>query len=347
MMPAVDRQADSSGTTKRALKRRVLRGAVGLLLILAALAVVFLAVNLTGDQPGPPLYTAADLSEAPPAEINGWAMLRNVRLARDESVEAARKLAAKALITEVSATEFAAQRSARDRSLTTALDTCDAAFDQPRFADACPMDIETQCPHFVTFECQRLIAYRTLDLAAAGDTEEAVRLADRLLAKTIDHAQTGRGMLGQTVAQTNLSDAMTLIGVVARWLGREPAAPLLTRLRELDPGSLRPDLALVGEYVLNLRAIDHIRSSGGEDLPGWLLDEGATREILDDAYRRAAGGGAFEVPIQTEGLVWWVHNPAGKLLLDTMRIGKHVWRQIRTRHQEIRQRRQALLHSPR
>jgi hypothetical protein len=232
---------------------------------------------------------------------------------------------------------------AADHSLAQAFDLCAQAFERPRFADACPMDYQTECPGLVTFECQRLLAYRALDLAARGDPVEAVHVADRLLAGTIDQAQTGRGFLGQTVAQANLKDAFTVVDVLTRWLGTEAVAPLRARLRAFDPDTLRPELALVGEYVLVLRAFELMRSSGGEDVPGWLFSEGATRQILDRAYQEAAAGGPFVVPTQREGLLWWFHNPVGKLLLDGMAIGGHVWPQIQERDRALRAQHQALL----
>ncbi len=323
--------------------RWILWGLAAVACAIGLLAIVFLARNLMGDEPGPALYTESDLPEAPPDSHNGWAMLRDAQCARSDRLDRARQLVTEALDSELTATDFAEQRVIADDSLTEAIATCAKAFDAPRFADACPMDFEVQCPALAIFQCQRLLAYRALEAAAEGRGAEGVQVADRLLDGTLDYAQTARGLLGQMVAQHSLEDTLTLVEVLARWLSHDEVSPLLARLRAFDPDLLRPELALIGEYLRTLHAIDLVKSSTSGDLPGWLLDEGATRATIDAAYRRAAGGEVLDIPVQKQGLLWWFHNPVGKLLLDTLMQAGPVWDDLRARDEAIRDKRDALL----
>ncbi|MBW2459982.1 MAG: hypothetical protein JRI68_36175 [Deltaproteobacteria bacterium] len=334
---------EAKSPAKRTLARRLLLGLIVVAGMVLVLGIVFVAVNLVDEEPGPPVYTEADLPPVPPAEENGWAMLRDTPLHSGTRVDTALTIVVPGALAELSLAEFSAQRVAADEELTEALQSCAQAFEAPRFADGCPMSFEVECPGLIFHQCQRLRAYQILDLAAQGSGGEAVAMAGQLLDATIDHAQTARGLLGQAIALSNLEATLALVGALDRWLPEEEMVPLLTQLRTFDPDSLRPELALVGEYLLVLNAIEMVRSSGAEDRSTWLLDEGATRKIFDDAYRSAADGSAFVLPAQREGLLWWFDNAAGKLIIDGLHLVDTAWQSVQDRERRIHDQRDALL----
>jgi len=233
-------------------------------------------------------------------------------------------------------------QEARARSLS----RIDAALAAPRFADPC-VSLELDCRPMNLLDLARVASVADLDAALHGDWASALDRATAWLRASNDLLRTSRtvldaatGALFSLVASDHLR--VLVAGLRAAQV-EDPDAPApgmreATRaaLEAAIDGSTRADVDLrrvvVGEQrrvrPSLLAALRGGPGAGGDGLGAarFLLDPADTVATLDadfEALRAWAEAppqarGAWTVPRHAEGAGWWLWNPGGKRLLDTL-----------------------------
>ncbi len=330
------------------LWRKVLLGA-GLALVLVCLSAGgWLGANLLLKDPQPALlWTEADLPALPPASDNGWVVFSNKRLGNPTVSSSLTALCdGKAHPSALAAWQEARRLRGdvvavvSERGNQARIDGLREAYLKPQFRDACPLDIEADCPWIPLLRAHQLVELSMLDRAMEGHFEDAFAGADLLAQGDLSLIVSSRRLLSQMVGFAIVRRMMSLVDVLLAGYEDELAddrpvsaktsalESIRKRLSTLDPVELSMRRSLIGEYQMVVRTLDLVEQSpsaagiGGrwEPLAGLLYDRGATQRRINDEYQALME--FVEVPGKpqpvskdaTEGWGWWLRNPIGKQL---------------------------------
>jgi len=328
------------------LWRKVLLGAALALVLLLLAAGGWLGANLLLKDPQPALlWTEADLPALPPAPDNGWLVFSNKRLGNPNVSSSLTALCdGKAHPSALAAWQEARKLRGdvvavvSDRGNEARIDGLREAYLEPQFRDACPLDIEADCPWIPLLRTHQLVELSLLDRAMDGHFEEAFTGADLLARGDLSFVVSSRTLVSQMVGFAIVRRMMSLVDVLLAGYEDELAADrpvsaktsalesIRKRLSTLDPVELSMRRSLIGEYQMVMRTLDLVEQSpsaagiGGrwEPLAGLLYDRGATQRMFNDEYRSLME--FVEVPGKPEPVSkdptqqwgWWFRNPVGK-----------------------------------
>lgn len=330
------------------LWRKVLLGA-GLALVLSILAAGgWFGANLLLKDPQPALlWTEADLPALPPASDNGWVVFSNKRPGNPTVSSSLTALCDGKAHPSAPAAWQEARRLRGDvvavvseRGNQARIDALREAYLEPQFRDACPFDIEADCPWIPLLRAHQLVELSMLDRAMEGHFEDAFSGADLLARGDISFVVSSRSLISQMVGFAIVRRMMFLTDVLLagcedELAGGQPVSAktstldsIRKRLSTLDPVELSMRRSLIGEYQRVVRTLDLVEQSpsaagvGGrwEPLAGLLYDRGATQRLINDEYRSLME--FVEVPGTPEPVSkdptqpwgWWLRNPIGKQL---------------------------------
>lgn len=266
--------------SKRGQGKRWLKIALVALFALGVAAVAWLlASTVLGSPEPPPLWTEADLPAAPEPSQNGWHEIVTpsgasvslppelVALVRSDNPNESRPLLERARAQEARLTEALNTTPARD-----ALAAFERALTKPRFADACPVDLEQPCRVLPLLGAHRTALLESLRRALAKDWSSSITLLARTLRADIDFATTSRSLISHLIALANLGDASALAGSLFEAyraerardpsvpeLGQDAAAALTSLdadLARLDPSTLDARRAVITDYLIARKAPD-------------------------------------------------------------------------------------------
>ncbi len=344
-------QTDSDAAQNKKLVRRVLMaGLASLLLAVVALMVI----NMVDAKSPKPLWTIADLPQPPPDKANGWAHLQQYPklfdgLMRDKTSKAV-DTTLKSATSHGALAGVLAPARAEAATLTNATRECRAAFALPRFFDACPIRIEARCHVLVIVRCHQLLGYHLLEAAAAERWSQAVELNDQLLRQNLDLASSAHSIVGQHVALSGLLAAMDLAAALGRYSNAATVAPLVERLAEVKAPRLRLELLSIGEYLFFSRAVTEIsKPDSNVAVSDWcvshkllckssLLDRGATLAGLNELFapiKKSNKPADLGARFFAKGAGWWLHNAAGKLILDNLQGARGIYGRIADKRDKV------------
>ena len=343
--------------TKPPLGQRALRSIGWVLAGLVVLMLIWAGAQVALRRPRPTLlFTEADLPKLPPPDENGWQIVKNEIPSIGEPQRPDKE------ITEISdgkatfdgrwsRAEGRAQKIAdvaRDEKTKRWLALIDKAAARPRFADACPMTFEPDCP-------------RPLHLLALHQMQEATVLDDALSQRWNDafsrvvkmvHVDTeflpsARSTLTLAVARAEVHRTVKLVDILLdgaaheKEQGRGPdGAQLIRFARDIEPlfekvhdEDMEPMRVVIAEYLFSVYAIEHLTDSAQGRLSrgsSILYDPNHTLEMLNERFEKyvafARSDGAGEAPKFPSNRLWFLRNPYGHLLLEVTRgtLENHV-----------------------
>lgn len=307
-------------------RRRLLIG----LLAAAALALLPITWVLAHvlSEPGPPMWTEADLPAPPPPGENGWTLVANERFGSvrthrlREMLDRDRSLAERAHVLEADSDDVAIEARTRRDEVTRAR----RLLERPRFVIDCPRSITASCDELQAMLAADLILVDAVDHADHGRWDAATREVGELAARALDGLRESDALIEAGVMAVALERALGLGEVLLESAPEPPPPEATARLAEVaralrDEGAPRPTTAVRGEYVTMRDGFDLLEREAGSS---WTLAGGATTERLDAHFealeRYAAGDGPAPPPLE-RGPLWWAYNPAGDLLLETVTMG--------------------------
>ncbi len=288
-----------------------------------------------------PLWTEADLPALPPAEENAWTVLvsRSDELKGDSLPEDLKKLL-EAPTNELLLTRAGDVSSWLEKpGSLKRLFLLDEALEKPRFADACPLTVDSNCPYMPLMQTHDLAELRIVEAVGKGKPAEAIALADKLLRADLMFLGSTRSLIGTIIASKNAEASMRLAGFAVDAVPTD--APLqegelsrnLTALSATLESATGNDWsmsrAIKGEYLVGESAITTLgaQAAGSGGMAQYLFDRKNTIELLQPYYvalNEAAETPAGKTPPPSprftgEGM-WWAYNPTGKYALDMMMV---------------------------
>jgi hypothetical protein len=317
--------------------------------------IVVIALIWAGAQIGlrrpPPtlLFTYADLPKVPPPDENGWDVLRTeihtVAEPKRPDKEITEICDAKATFTDrwVRAERRAEKMStiAQDEETTKWLALVDKAAALPRFADACPISLEPDCPrplHMLALhQIQEAVV---LHDAMSQHWDDALKRATTMLRVDIEFLPSARATLTQAIARSHVNRSLKLVDVLLDGAaseqagGRGPDAarlaqfardvdPLLKKIHEEDLAPLR---AVIAEYLFSVYVIDHIKDSPQAKYSRTstiFYDPAHALQMLNERFEEyaayARSGGVGKPPDFPKNRLWFLRNPGGHLVLEATR----------------------------
>lgn len=350
MSPPIPAAEPPNPTTKSTTGRRAARIAGGLFGTILALLITWMSAQVLLRRPYPVMmFTQADLPPVPPANENGWEILKNelrpkMQLQRIDK-DVASLCDAKATFTDrwTRTTTHAAKLAtvARDEEIRKWMTIIDKAAALPHYADGCPIELEPECP-------------RPLQLLNLHQMQEAIVLNDALtghweaaFARTVDMLRmddlflpSARSVLGQAVARSHVHRTLKLVEVLLdgaaeeKKAGRGPEVaqiaefarkmdPLVLRIQESD---LSPVKVVVAEYLYSIQLLEHVNyfpQARSRYLREIFYDPGHTLEMLNDRFDKyvtfAKSNAAGPIPEFPRKWNWFLRNPIGHLALEGTR----------------------------
>ncbi len=316
----------------------------------AALFVVFALVlglgawignNLWGRTPEPaPLYSLSDLPPLPMPEDNGWMVFADTTAGQDipsvpEPFRAAFKQDADSTQTWKTAVsnQSVISRFCQLPEVRPWAHRLSTAIKKPRFVDACEPIPQAHCLSDAIFRSHVVLILDTLDKIQGGQWEEAFATGNHMLRADACWLETARSTESQVHAmasarQTLLFVEMLLTGWQTAKAGANEhieASILKNLLEGIDAmlaSNTDPVRGLVTKYLIQLHVLRPLMLSAGSSL---LFDPGETLLILNAHTKKieafAKDPSAGELPPEWEprqSLLWWWHNPSGKLMLELL-----------------------------
>jgi len=321
-----------------------------LLLFVAVMVALLIGVNRTGSVP-PPLWSQSDLPTVPSPADNGWIVLQKgmrsagrldipsaaLSICRADSAASAedrwKTLEREKLVVE----KFLAEPATVD-----VLRLVGEASGKREFADACEVDAMTSCPFLSLLRAHNAAELKVLLDAHENRWSVTWLAAVRLLGMDLGHLKSARTGFSNMAAIASTSRTVELLALLAHRYERRPDGTVAAdpevlagpgaMLDSLSVDGLTMERAVVTEYLFLLSAIDAIQddpSAAGISHRRWdplfrgFFDPAATRAELNQYYSTL---GAFArspgkahpppPPNLRSGSLWWVHNAAGKLVLE-------------------------------
>lgn len=288
------------------------------------------------------LWTEADLPSLPASAENGWELLQrgSARL-EDRDLSGDFKVAREAGDWEAARRlEGRIAREVESRAFQQSSATLDAAFARPRFADACPATLTSDCKTVHLLGYGQVAELAIAHAALRGEWEKALGRLSALLRTSLDFERSSRDLVSGSVAAAHRLGALELTRLVLEGAVREKAVLRRARLEAMTPpiegpaGDANERRAVITEYLKFVSAIrmlapafrpEELRTSRGiaAALERLAMDPDDTL-LRANAYYAAMmaavdGGstGSLPEPRFREGAVWWIHNPTGKMVLQT------------------------------
>lgn len=195
----------------------------------------------------------------------------------------------------------------------------DAVFSGARFEDRCA-DPSAGCPGLEMLRAVQAAELVILERWVAGDRASAASLLLRVLAGSLDLAQTGRAVMSQAVGVATLVRASGLLVVLARD-GLALEAPLLGVLERIE----REDVDLGRGWIREMSVAEHALRTVpvGGTLEALLFDRGQlAREVYDTqeqcvTYARdpsAAVPASLPLPVES----WYVSSATELGLIEAL-----------------------------
>ncbi|HRI71446.1 MAG TPA: hypothetical protein PK156_44740, partial [Polyangium sp.] len=210
-----------------------------------------------------------------------------------------------------------------------------------RFADACPISIEPDCPRplqlLALHQTQEAVVLRD---AIDGHWDDAFKRALTMLRLDTEYLPSSRTTLSQAVSRAHVHRTMKLVDVLLDGVAQEKQSErkpdaarmaqwvkdviaLLGKIREEDVAPIR---IVIAEYLFSAYALDNLatapqgRFSRGSVL---LYDPGHALEMLNARFRQYAAfaerGGTGDVPQFPPNRLYLLHNPTGHLAVEATR----------------------------
>ena len=315
--------------------------------VLAGLVVVMLiwvTVQVLLRRPHPALlFTEADLPKLPKAGENGWEVLRTemhaIRDPQRPDKEMTEICDAKATFEDrwARAEARASKLSdvAQDEQTKKWLAVADKASANPRFADACPISFEPDCPTpLQLLALHQLQEAVVLHDALGSRWDDALARTKRMMRVDVDFLPSGRSTLSQAIARAHVHRSIKLVDVLLVGAVREKergpdGARLVAFAREIDAtiakireDDMAPLRAVIAEYLFSAYAIDYLTTSTHgryRQASDFLYDPGHTLEMLNEQFEQyaafARAGGTGKPPEFQRKWNWFLRNPVGHLAL--------------------------------
>lgn len=328
--------------------RRLARLGLRLLVFAGVLLVVWLGAQLALRRPRPaPLWTEADLPPLPPAAENGRALV-DARVRPSNSPpdtprplqDLLRPTGAAPADRWVRVEPLAPTITSllKDPSVQPWLTLLDEAYARPRFADACPMSFDANCPMMQPFQAHRLQEVAALQEGLQGRWPEALARAERSLRANLDLMSSARGFVAYTMGMSNAHRSVELIHTLLDGHARagQPTAgadltPVASRivsdlagLREAD---LHMQRAVIGQYLHFVQSLDMVSRGtpmmgvSSTSIAARLFDPGQTLEVANEYFTRLMAAARDPRAVKppepyTLGAGWWLNNATGKRVLS-------------------------------
>jgi hypothetical protein len=330
--------------------RRAVRSVGWVLAGLVVVMLIWAAAQVLLRRPYPALlFTEADLPKLPRADENGWEVLRTemrgIRDPQRPDKEIAEICDGKATFQDRWArAEARAQKLsdvAHDEKTKKWLAVADKAMAHPKFADACLISFEPDCPSALQLLALHQIQEAVVLHDAMGSRwEDAFVRVSKMMRVDIEYLASARSTLSQAIARAQPHRSMKLVEVLLDGAAQEkkqnrgPEAVRLaqfardidTLLKNIHEEDMAPRRAVVAEYLFSVYAIEHITDSskGGFSKGSTIFyDPGHTLEMLNERFERyvvfASNGNAGEAPKFSRNRLWILRNPAGHLAIEALR----------------------------
>jgi len=237
---------------------------------------------------------------------------------------------------------------ARDEKTKRWLSLVDKAAARPRFADACPITFEPDCPrplHLLALHQMQEAA--VLDDALNQRWKDAFSRVAQMVHTDTDFLPSARSTLTLAVARAQVHRSVKLVDILLDGAAHEKEQsrgpdgaqlhrfaldiePLFEKVHEED---LAPMRAVIAEYLFSVYAIEHLtdsaqgRFSRGSTI---LYDPNHTLEMLNERFEKyvafAQSDALGEAPKFPKSRVWFLRNPYGHLALEVTRgaLENHV-----------------------
>lgn len=283
-----------------------------------------------------PLFSKSDLPTAPAPAENGW---ETFKLAHATAAEAIPDPLARLLATKVKQTPAArwaavqakkAQIAAFVAAHKSRLPPLEAALGKPAFADACPLRMGARCDMMSRSDAHEAVELAAFDRALDGQWGDAFQLAAKLAHADGLLVASFRLPVVEVIGLLDATRTTTLIDTLlagfhaSQHSAVDPAVvyDLTAALQSIDPQKIDLRRAVIGEYLLDQGALDHVVAESG--FFGKLtLDRAETQRLLDDRFRALArfaqnpsGPRPPVPPLLTNNSFYWLHNASGKRFLD-------------------------------
>lgn len=335
---------------KTPLWRRALRGVGWMLAGLFVLVVVWSVAQVALRRPRPALlFTEADFPKIPAAEENGWDVLKNEIRSIGEPQRPEKEVTelcdAKSTVDDRwSRVEARAQKLsdiADDDTTKRWLTLVDKVAARPRFADACPITIEPDCPRPIQLlALHQMQEAVVLQNALVQRWDDAFVRATKMLRVDIEFLPSARSTLSQAVARAHVHRSVKLVGVLLDGAAEEnkqnrgPEAARVTQfarevsllLQKVRDEDMAPIRAVIAEYLFSAYVIEHLTDfRGGQYSRGnfILYDPGHTLEMANERFEQykvfARDPHALPVPKFPRSKTWFLRNPIGHLALEVTR----------------------------
>jgi hypothetical protein len=339
------------------LWRRAVRSIGWVLAGLVVLVLIWAGAQLALRRPLPELlFTDADLPKLPIPDENGWEVIKSeiplAGKADRPDKEVAEICDGKATFEDRWArAEARAQKLsavAQDEQTKKWLTVADKATLRPKFADACPIHLNADCPT----PLQLLVLHQLQEAVVLHDSinnrwQDAFTRTTNMLRVDALFLPSARSTLTTAIARAQVHRAIKLVDVLLegvaqeekRNLGPDASAlahfareiePLLQNIREEDMDPMR---VVVTEYLFSVYTIEHLTDSpqGRLSKGGSIFyNQGQTLELLNERFEQyivyARGGGTGQTPNFALGRTWFLRNPIGHIALEALRgpIENHV-----------------------
>ena len=332
--------------------RRLLLGMALALLLLALVVGGWVGSNLALRHEEPKqLWTEADLPSLPAHEKNGWTTFNRESNSLGRVNSDVNKLVTSLHVSshpspsdawkEVRSSESEIRTKTSDPSHRPWVELIGRTYAMPAFADACPLELEMdmKCNWLGLFRAHQLAELAMLTHALDGRWNEALVGTKRLAFGDAAFVQSSRSLLSQMIGIVNATHTVELVELLLagyqqpneRRAEVNPSTwiELTTALSSVKRSDLTMERAVMAEYLLYVRGLDVIaedpRKAG---MDGWgsasgvFFDKGATLELLNQDFESlmefTKKPGSPEPKRQrfTEGGLWWLRNPVGKLAMD-------------------------------
>nr|MDQ3033561.1 hypothetical protein [Myxococcota bacterium] len=322
----------ASGTSARPRWQRAL---VPILLVpIAALGLWSVAAHLHREEiPPAPFEEARDLPPLPAPADNGWTVLtRAPEGAFDDDPPTLDLLRGSDGPPDLRALAALHDQLAAWSPPDEARAAIDAALARPRFAIACPLELEVQCPTLELLRAHRIAAALALRDAQAGWHQEALERAERLLRLDRDALETSRTIIAAMVSAAAAREAIELTALLGAEIGAQDADAITDgvaaqldatelALVSLEPQRWSLEPALIGEAILLRRGLAVVAA----DDASWAMDRGRIARAFDDYFASAiayARDVAHAPPPErpTPDATWRFFDPLGTAALDALAI---------------------------
>lgn len=329
--------------------RKLLLGGGVFVLIVVLVVGGWIGANvlLRANQPRE-LWTEADMPSLPAKQDNGWETFHAEapRLGRVDA-DVGGLIKSFAVSSHGSAQDawkqlLASEQQVRDAVSEPAhrpwIELIGRSYAKPAFADACPIDIGSDCPWFMLFRAHQLAELAMCVHGIDGKWSDAFAGTERLARGDAALLRSARSLLAQMIALSAAQHTLELlelllagyeqaprddVGVaIETWKGLETAL-------SVGRGELGMERALMGEYILFVRALDVLEKDPAKaGVTRWgsagriFFDRGETLALMNEDfaplmdYAKKPGS---PPPLRREfakGALWWLRNPIGRLALD-------------------------------